>query len=360
MNINDIAKPVTAATLNESLEKRFGQRLKLEDFTLEQLQNSRNKIRTKLFQVETNESFDKVHTSETYHKNKLFLDILNAEIAERENIAVAETDVVEGKGKKYKSDAQRKAIHAAKNEDIEVAMRPEVDSHHEDRMQQRQLATIEDAADELGDLIERSEELPEWVKKKIVLATSYIDTARDYMKSAGAIAMPEPQMESVIKEGAEEQAELVMAARSMVDKITSWMEDTGEMQTESTLELGDAIRDEFGEQMSSQFTGMIKPALDSLYSALEQTRESLVSGVRLVAGEEDVDMPGDDLDMDDDLEPTVDQDEVDLDLDEPADLDDEFGAADAAAGADEDAGRARRESIERPARLARLLSSKKK
>ena len=354
MNINDIAKPVNAANLNENLEKRFGQRIKLEDFSLEQLQNSRNKVRTALAQVETNESFDKVHTSENYQKNKLFLDILNAEIAERENIS-------EGKKKKYKSDAQRKAIHAQKNEDFEMQVEPEVDSHSEDQMQQRQLSTIEDAADELSDLISHSEELPEWVKKKIVLATSYVDTVRDYMKSAEAISRPSPTMESVVTEGAEEKAEIVMAARSMVDKITSWMEDTGEMQTESTLEIGDSIRDELGEETSERFTSIVKPALESLYSTLESTRSTLVDGVRLVAGEEVEDMPGDDLDMDDDLEPTVDQeDDLDLDLDEPADLGDEFSAADAAAGADEEAGRERRESVERPVRLARMLSSKKK
>lgn len=356
--MNDIAKPVTAATLNESLEKRFGQRIKLEDFSLEQLQNSRNKVRTALSQVETNESYDKVHTSETYQKNKLFLDILNAEIAEREH--VAESNIKEGKKKKYKSDAQRKAIHAAKNEDIDMTMQmqPEVDSHHEDQMQQRQLSTIEDAADELSDLIARSDELPEWVKKKIVLATSYVDTARDYMKSASKIDR-EMSMESIVREGAEDQAEIVMATKNMVDKLTSWMEDTGEMQTESMLDLSDSIRNNLGEEISQQYTSLIKPALESLYTSMEQVRSTLVDGVRLVAGEEVEDMPGSELDIDDDLEPTVDQ-EDDLDLEEPAELDDEFGAADAAAGADEEAGRERRESIERPVRLARMLSSKKK
>ena len=49
-----------------------------------------------------------------------------------------------------------------------------------------------------------------------------------------------------VKEGAEEQATLVMAAKDMVDRITGWMEDTAEMQTESMLELGDKIRDEMG------------------------------------------------------------------------------------------------------------------
>jgi hypothetical protein len=60
MNIREISKPVTAAMLNESLAKKFGQKIKLENFTLEQLQDARNKMRTKLFQVETNESFDAV------------------------------------------------------------------------------------------------------------------------------------------------------------------------------------------------------------------------------------------------------------------------------------------------------------
>ncbi len=57
MIISEFAKPVTAKTLNESLAKRFGAKLNLEKFTLEQLQNARNKLRTQVFNVETNESF---------------------------------------------------------------------------------------------------------------------------------------------------------------------------------------------------------------------------------------------------------------------------------------------------------------
>jgi len=83
MNIREISKPVTAKSLNESLAKRFGKRIALEKFTVEQLEDARNKIRTVLSQVETNESFDTVKSS-SYQKNKLFLDVLNAEIAERE------------------------------------------------------------------------------------------------------------------------------------------------------------------------------------------------------------------------------------------------------------------------------------
>ena len=89
MNISEISKPVTAASLNESLAKRFGQRLNLESYTLEKLEDVRNKMRTKIFSVETNESFDSVQ-NEAYQKSKLFLDVLNAEIAEREERNVTE------------------------------------------------------------------------------------------------------------------------------------------------------------------------------------------------------------------------------------------------------------------------------
>lgn len=88
MRISQISKPVTAASLNESLASKFGQKIKLENFTLEQLQDARNKIRTKVFSVETHESYDAVQ-SETYQKSKLFLDVLNAEITERSHIAEA-------------------------------------------------------------------------------------------------------------------------------------------------------------------------------------------------------------------------------------------------------------------------------
>jgi len=291
MNIREISKPVTAKALNESLARRFGQRIALENFTLDQLQDARNKLRTKLSQIETNESFDAVSNSDKYQKNRLFLDVLNAEISERENIVEAvcedckeEPCVCETNEGKYKSDAQRKAIHANKKKN-----------------------------------------------------------------------------ETVVREGAEDEAELVMAAKDMVDRVTGWMEDTAEMQTESMLELADAIRDEMGAQQSEQFVATVKPALEGLYTAMESTREALTNGVGMLTGESmPSDMMGTDDGMDDldtEMEPTIDQDPVD----------DGMGASEPAAGGEEPAGRARRESkqyskkaiAERSRRLATTLSKKK-
>jgi hypothetical protein len=242
MNIREFSKPVTSKTLNESLAQRFGTKIDVEQFTTEQLQDARNKIRTTLSQVETTESYDGVQTSE-YSKNKLFLDVLNTALSERDDVTVAIDEAIEQ-----------------------------------------------------------------------------------------------------VNEGEEDKAELVMAAKDMVDRVTGWMEDTAEMQTESMLELADAIRDEMGSEASETFTSTVKPALEAMYAAMESTRGSLTSGVGQLTGEaEPMDTMGaDDMDMDMDMEPTDDMDAPADDMD----MDDEFGAADPASGGDEEAGREKRESVD--------------
>ena len=302
MNISEFAKPVTAKTLNESLAKRFGSRLKLENFTLEQLQDVRNKLRTQLFNVETNESFDSVQ-NDTYQRSKLMLDVLNAELSERGDVD---------------------------DESIEEAGKPDFLDLDKDG------------------------------NKKEPMKKAAKDAGKDSKggKPKKGKVPPQFQKESVVREGAEDHAELVMAAKDMVDRLTGWMEDTAEMQTESMLELADAIRDELGAEQAEGFTNTIKPALDSLYSSMEAARESLTSGVGMITGEASPtdDMMGADDDMDMDMEPTTDMDDAgDLE----AELgDDDFGAAEAGAGGAEPEERAKRESID-PRKLAGILSKKK-
>ena len=277
MNIREISKPVTAKSLNESLAKRFGKRIALEKFTVEQLEDARNKLRTDLFNVETTESFNAVKT-DAYQKSKLFLDVLNAEITEREATEAAKPDFLDMDKDGDKKEPMKKAIKDKK-------------------------------------------------KKKAV------------------------------KEGAEEAAELVMAAKDMVDRITGWMEDTAEMQTESMLELADSIRDEMGSEQSEAFTNSVKPALEALYTALEATREATTAGVGILTGEAAPETPmGDEVPAEEpEMEPTVD---AEVDAEVPAE-DDGMAAAEPAVGGEEEAGRAKRESVERSRKLGTILSKKK-
>ena len=343
MNIREISKPITAKSLNESLAKKFGKKIALEKFTLEQLQDVRNRLRTTLSQVETNESFQAVQ-SEAYQKNKLFLDVLNAEITERENIVEA-NDCDEtcpkscpdcggtGDPEKYKEMKED-----AKPDFADI----DGDGDKKEPMKQaakdKEKGGDKDKAPAKG-LSAKQKKLPAGLQKAI----------------AG-------KNESVVKEGAEDQAELVMAAKDMVNRVTSWMEDTAEMQTESMLELADAIRDEQGQEKSDAFVQTVKPALESMYTAMESTRESLTQGVGQLTGEaEPMDTMG--AEPEAEMEPTVDAD----DAAGGDDLDVSVDAAAAGAGGEEEAGREKRESVRRSKkamletsrRLGTILSKKK-
>ena len=145
------------------------------------------------------------------------------------------------------------------------------------------------------------------------------------------------QKESEVTEGIEQQSELILAAKDMVDKVTGYLEDLASMKTEGMLALADRIRDEMGAEKADSFIAKIQPAIESAEATLNQTREDLDMGVRILTGEETAtDTIGADDSMNTDL------DNLDTDLG----VDDEFGAVDAAAGGTEPEGRAQRESRE--------------
>ena len=181
----------------------------------------------------------------------------------------------------------------------------------------------------------------------------YIDLDKDGNKTEPMKKAAKDKEKKKVKEGAEEEAQLVMAAKDMVDKVTGWMEDTASMQTETILELGDAIRDEEGSEKSEQFINAVKPALESLYTSLEATREALTGGVAVLTGENAPDTMGADAE-EPAMEPTT-----DADADMP-DQSDDFAASEPASGGEEPADREKREHIIRLSRrLAETLSKKK-
>jgi hypothetical protein len=144
------------------------------------------------------------------------------------------------------------------------------------------------------------------------------------------------------KEGVEEQSELILAAKDMMDKVTSFLEDLASMKTEGMLELADRIRDEMGADKSDAFLQKIQPAIEQAEATLTTTRQELDNGVRILTGEE---VASDPMGADD----TMDMDTTDADLDDLGtdDLEsDEFGASDAEAGGTEPEGREQRESRE--------------
>tara|TARA_R110002033_G_scaffold17799_1_gene47993 strand:+ start:1423 stop:2445 length:1023 start_codon:yes stop_codon:yes gene_type:complete len=334
-------KPATSKQLNETMAKKFGTKIDVASFTLEQLQDARNKIRSKVFDIETNESFGGLSHNKTYSKNKLFLDVLNTAIGERADIQDAPLEEAQSAAQKA---AFQKMLDKKSGKDQKT--KPEDKATKADSKPKDGKMPMDDN----GTPGDKSDDKPAFLKKKN--ESKHIDEGKDIINNYYA---------SLLKEGEEDKAELVMASKDMVDRLTGWMEDTAEMQTESMLELADAIRDEMGAQQSEAFTMAVKPALEQLYASMETTRIALTTGVGMLTGEGEappMDMgaeaPVDDVAM----EPTD-----DMDMEADLEVGDEFGAAAPAAGGDDEAGRAKRESrmqkkkmIETSRRLGSILS----
>ena len=91
MKTNDLFAKADSKKINESIAKTFGQKINLESFDLQQLEDARNKLRTQISQVRNSSTFNETLENEAYTKAQWMLDAINAEIAHREEFATEET-----------------------------------------------------------------------------------------------------------------------------------------------------------------------------------------------------------------------------------------------------------------------------
>jgi hypothetical protein len=276
MKTTDIFKPADSRKINETLEKTFGQKLNLESYTLEQLEDARNRLRTQVHQYKQSSSFNETVENDAYTKAQWMLDAINAEISERGEHIVG------------------------------------------------------------GEEIQETEETTK-----------------------------EEDMTTRVQESATDKASAVVTAKTMVDRVGRWIEELAGMENDQLLELGDTIRDEMGQQQAKAFLGAVAPAIQSALETLKQTRETLSSGVRGLTGEEQPEemLGAETPDMGaDDMAGAADTDAMNPELGDETDADadaaalDDFAAAEPAAGGPDEAGRAKRESINRSNSLLKVLA----
>jgi len=333
MQIREFSKPVTSKQLNESLAQKFGYRLQLEQFTDMQLEDARNKLRTRISQMELSESFDSILESPEYQKTRLMLDCINQEILEREMTPGEKKKEKEIKAKTDKSgmkQSMKKQYGEEKGENV-------------------YFATIRKRA--------MDESIPEsWIDSAISrLELGESDNEELKAELAVRYDIKESVASWLLCEGEEDKAETIIATKDMVDRITSWLEDVAAMKSEQLLELLDSIRDTQGSDVAQRYNDAIKPALESVYSALEQSREGLSNALAVVSGKEISTMgsatpgamggaPADLGTGAGELTPPIGGAEGEEELPPPA----------------AEVGREKRESVDYSRRLGMLLASKKK
>jgi hypothetical protein len=82
MKTSDFRNKTTSSQLNENMNKMFGVNVNFNKYSREQLEDMRNKLRTRVFQQEGRAGINDLLTNETYQKDKAMLALLNTRIKE--------------------------------------------------------------------------------------------------------------------------------------------------------------------------------------------------------------------------------------------------------------------------------------
>jgi predicted XRE-type DNA-binding protein len=261
MQIRELSKPITSKTLNESLAKSFGYKLNLEQFDDIQLSDVQNKLRTEMSQFEVNESFDTLHTNPKYQKTRALLDVINQAVMER----------AEGKEEDQDTDKEEPMKKASKDKKAKTESANQT-YFSRVREKARDYSVPEGWIDRAISRMELGESDQEELSAELQLRYDLNEDVANHIV--------------YLEEGEAEKAETIMATKDMVDRITGWLEDVAAMKAEQLLELLDSIRENQGSDVAQQYQDAVKPALESIYSALENSRQGLSGALSLVSGGE--------------------------------------------------------------------------
>jgi hypothetical protein len=88
-----------------------------------------------------------------------------------------------------------------------------------------------------------------------------------------------------LKESEVQQAQVVLAAQDMVDKMQSMLEDTTEMQFKELPALVDSIRNQIGIEQATQFNSDATAALQGLVQNLQGAKQQLETALGVVTGQ---------------------------------------------------------------------------
>ena len=89
----------------------------------------------------------------------------------------------------------------------------------------------------------------------------------------------------VLRESEVQQAQVVLAAQDMVDKMQSMLEDTTEMQFKELPALVDSIRNQIGIEQATQFNNDVTGALQGLVQNLQGAKQQLETALGVVTGQ---------------------------------------------------------------------------
>lgn len=408
--------------INESIDKVFGKKINFETFDTARLEDARNKLRTQIHSARVESGFNETIENEALTQAQWMHDAIVAELMQRqEHIVDTTADIAEelqaDDGKYYKnaddffSTIEGDWLDDEKVSDDGMEVRGYIDGvnvmvfRYDDESKTSGYGYYNDEA--LGDEDEGGETDDNYALSSAGFGSDedYGDYGRD--ESIEEKAPPGAKAERMVKhikkgyaddgkltkkeksiayatawkqhnkeknesiesgedmtklrEGEVQQASAIVTAKTMVDRVSRWIEELSGMENDTLLQLGDSIRDEMSAEQAKTFISSVAPAIQQALENLKTTRETLSTGVRMLTGEEQgAEMlggePGADAGMGGEEEIGAAEPDMMNTGGEEGAPEDEFAAAEPAAGGLGDAGREQRESIDRSNRLLKVLA----
>ena len=162
--------------------------------------------------------------------------------------------------------------------------------------------------------------------KNVVADPAKASKLQQMLKTTGATAFETRRRKGrTLSESEVQQAQVVLAAQDMVDRVQKMLEDVTEMQFKELPALADQIKNQIGVEQSTQFNADATNALQSLVQSVQASKQQLENALGVITGQAPT-VPGADAagapvpgapgEM-----PPVDGADADVDLDVDADLD---------------------------------------
>ena len=290
MNISEFSKPAKdrIAKVSEALNTLYG--FKIYDvIDIKKLYDVKKDLKTKIKELESSLPFNSMHSNPKYMQSVLLREAVENMINHQVKTGkVVATEELTAKQKKLPAGLQ-KAI-AKKSGDKE----PEEEKTEEAKSDKKEKA------------VDKVQEKFTYIKKLL--------------------------------EQEVEKAEIVIAAKSIVDELQNMIEDLGKLQNDELGAIVDQMSYQYGGDAAANFNTAVASQLETLLGSLKTAKEAVNNEVLVLTGEAPAtsDMAATDSDLGDmGTEPEVDG----SDIEDP--VDDLAGGTDAASGpVDEPLGRA--------------------
>ena len=292
MNISEFEKPASEklAKINEALDTLYGFKV-YDTIDIKKLYDAKKDLKTKLKELEASLPFNTANSDPKYMKHVLLAEAID--------------QMIEAKKKDHDKDGDIDSDDylAARDKAIKKAM-------GKDKKE-------ESVKEELTD---KQKKLPPALQKAI--AKKQGDKPKDKVeeKVTSLKALLEQEVE---------KAEIVIAAKSLVDELQDMIEQMGKMQNDELGAVVDQMSYQYGADKAASFNQAVASQLETLLASIKTAKEAVNNEVLVLTGEAPAqsDMAPADSDlgtMDDDGE----------DLEAPAD--DLTGGDDSASGPEEE------------------------